>query len=129
MDGSCHCGAVHWRFEGVPDSATACNCSVCRRYGALWSYGFFNEQITISGETRTYLWNRKSLEFHFCPVCSCVVFWQAATLGPDGRRFGAVNIRLAADPAAVQAVVLRHHETNSNTDLPLDGKHVSDVWA
>ena len=55
MKGSCHCGAVHWHFEGVPESATACNCSVCRRYGALWVYGFFGEQIDISGDTQTYL--------------------------------------------------------------------------
>jgi len=29
--GTCHCGAVEWRFEGIPESATACNCTVCRR--------------------------------------------------------------------------------------------------
>ena len=128
MDGSCHCGAVHWHFEGVPETATACNCSVCRRYGALWSYGF-DEQIAVTGETRTYLWDRKSIEFHFCVQCGCVAFWRAATSGPDGRRFGAVNIRLAADPAAVQAIALVHHDTHTNDDLPLDGKRVADVWA
>lgn len=40
VEGSCHCGAVRWRFAGVPESATACNCSVCRRYGALLAYDF-----------------------------------------------------------------------------------------
>lgn len=129
LAGSCHCGAVHWRFEGVPESATACNCSLCRRYGALWSYGFFDEQIATSGETRTYLWDRKSIEFHFCPHCACVVWWRAATQGPDGRRFGAVNLRLAVDPDAVQAVALVHHDTHSGADLPPDGKRVGDVWA
>ena len=53
MDGSCHCGAVRWRFEGVPTSATSCNCSICRRHGALWAYGFEGEAFTISGETAT----------------------------------------------------------------------------
>ncbi len=129
MKGSSHCGAVHWDFDGVPESATACNCSVCRRYGALWGYGFFDERINISGETRAYLWNRKSLEFHFCPHCSCVVWWRAATRGDDERRFGAVNLRLAVNPADVQAIPLLHHDTDSNTDLPPDGKCVADVWA
>jgi hypothetical protein len=128
MNGSCHCGAVQWRFDGVPESATACNCSVCRRYGALWGYGFFDEQIVVSGDTRTYLWNQKWLEFHFCPQCSCVVCWRAATPGTDGRRYGAINLRLAADPAMVQAIPLLHHDTESDSDS-LDGKCVADVWA
>lgn len=124
MDGSCHCGA-----EGEPESATSCNCSLCRRYGALWTYGFFDEQIAVSGATRTYLWHRKSIEFHFCAQCGCVVCWRAAIPGPDGRRYGAVNLRLAADPASVQAIALVHHDTESMADLPLDGMCVADVWA
>jgi hypothetical protein len=129
MEGSCHCGAVHWRFEGVPDSATACNCSICRRYGALWGYGFYGEQITVSGHTQIYVWGSKWIEFHRCVECGCVVCWRGATAGADGRRYGAVNLRLAADPADVQAIALRHHITESTEDLPLDGMHVADVWA
>ena len=129
MEGSWHCGAVHWRFEGVPETATACNCSLCRRYGALWSYGFFDERISVSGDTQTYSWQSRSIEFHFCGQCGCVVYWHAAAPGADGRRYGAVNVRLADDPAAVQAVALRHHDTDRTTDLPLDGMCVADVWA
>jgi len=77
MDGSCHCGAVRWRFEGVPTSATSCNCSICRRHGALWAYGFEGEDFTVSGETATYVWNREWLAFHFCARCACVVAWLA----------------------------------------------------
>jgi hypothetical protein len=129
MNGSCHCGAVQWRFDGVPESATACNCSVCRRYGALWGYGFFEEQIDVSGDTRSYLWGRKSLEFHFCMHCGCVVWWRAALSGADGRRFGAVNLRLVTDPAEVQGIPLVHHDSDDNLDLPSDGMCVADVWA
>jgi len=25
IEGSCHCGAVRWRFKVIPESATACN--------------------------------------------------------------------------------------------------------
>lgn len=128
MEGSCHCGAVHWRFEGFPESATACNCSICRRYGALWAYGFFGELIEVTGATRTYLWDRKSIEFHFCEACGCVAFWRAARPGDDGRRFGAVNLRLTSDPAVVHPIALRHHDTDAD-DLPLDGMRVADIWA
>lgn len=40
IKGSCLCGAVQWQFDGVPDGATACNCTACRRYGVLWAYDF-----------------------------------------------------------------------------------------
>ena len=52
MDGSCHCGAVRWRFEGAPESATSCNCSICRRHGALWAYGFDGEAFTVWAKRR-----------------------------------------------------------------------------
>ena len=35
LTGPCHCGAAHWTLEGDPGSITACNCTLCSRYGAL----------------------------------------------------------------------------------------------
>ena len=127
--GSCHCGAANWTLDDVPVSATICNCSICRRYGALWAYGFFNEQVTVSGDTQVYLWGRHSIEFHFCSKCGCVVFWRAATFGADGRQWGAVNLRLAVDPTSVSAIALVHHDTVGMAGLPPDGMCVSNVWA
>jgi hypothetical protein len=38
IEGSCHCGAVRFSFEGVPDGATACNCTRDGRCAAdYWS--------------------------------------------------------------------------------------------
>jgi hypothetical protein len=128
MDGSCHCGAVRWRFETVPTSATSCNCSICRRHGALWAYGFEGEAFTVSGETATYTWNREWLAFHFCPRCACVVAWLATSRGQDGRLYGAVNLRLAVEPDAVAAVPIVRHDTVTMSDLPRDGRCVADVW-
>lgn len=54
IQGSCHCGAVQWWFDGMPDGATACNCVPCRRYGALWAYDFEGERIKVSGTTRAH---------------------------------------------------------------------------
>lgn len=70
--GSCHCGATGWQFEGKPDGATICNCTVCRRYGVLWAYDFEDEGIRVRGSTQVYI-RGDSIEFHFCPVCGCVV--------------------------------------------------------
>lgn len=129
IHGSCHCGAVHWSFNGPCIEATACNCTACRRYGALWAYGFENEALRVSGDTRTYAWGRRSLGFHFCSNCGCVAYWWAIDKGPDGRRYGAVNLRLA-EPDSVAAIPVRHHDgLETGNDLPHDGCCVADMWS
>ena len=129
IEGACHCGSVQWTYEGLPESATACNCTVCRRYGALWAYGFQNEGIRVSGTTRAYLRGPRTIEFHFCPDCGCVAYWRALNPGADGRRRIAVNVRLALDPAAVAHLPIDHFDgLDRFTDLPRDGKCVSDYW-
>ncbi|MEQ8965963.1 MAG: GFA family protein [Azospirillaceae bacterium] len=128
IDGSCHCGAVRWRFAGVPDTATACNCTICRRYGVLWAYGHDGEGVDVSGETRAYVRGDRSIGFHFCPACGCVAYWRALETGPDGRRRIAVNLRLA-EPDAVAAVRLRHLDAlDSWQSVPRDTRCVADLW-
>ena len=51
LTGACHCGACHWTFDGDPGPATACNCTLCRRYGALWVYDYEGERISVLGAT------------------------------------------------------------------------------
>ncbi len=105
IEGSCHCRAVRWTFDGVPDSATACNCTLCRRYGVLWAYDFEGERIRVAGETRTYA-PGDSIGFHFCGACGCVTWWRALVQGQDGRRRIAVNLRLA-EPDTVGAIAVQ----------------------
>lgn len=128
IEGSCHCGAVRWRFDGMPEAATACNCTVCRRYGTLWAYGYEDALIRVSGATRVYAWSRKSLGFHFCPDCGCVAYWRALAPGKDGRRRIAVNLRLAV-PEDVGAIAIDHFDgLESFEHLPRDGRCVADMW-
>ena len=126
IEGSCHCGAVRWQFEGHPEDATACNCTVCRRYGVLWAYDYDGEGIKVSGNTRPYIRGR-AIEFHFCPVCGCVTFWRARQ-EKDGRRRIAVNLRLA-EPDAVARIPVRHFDgLDTFEDLPMDGRCIADYW-
>ena len=128
IEGSCHCGAVHWSFDGVPESATACNCTVCRRYGVLWAYDYEGEGIKVSGPTRAYVRGSGSIGFHFCPDCGCVAYWRATEPGKDGRRRIAVNLRLA-EPGKVASVAIDHFDgLETWTDLPRDGRCVADYW-
>ena len=127
IEGSCLCGAVRWSFDGVPDGATACNCTADRRYGALWAYDYEGEGIRVSGPTRAYA-RGKNLEFHFCPTCGCIAFWRGKALDEKGRRRIAVNLRLA-EPEAVAAIPIDHFDgLVSFDDLPRDGRRVADMW-
>lgn len=132
LTGSCHCGAVHWTFDGTPDSATACNCTLCRRYGTLWIYGYEGEDITITGETASYMRNddhRDNLQIRFCPRCGAVTCWRAAIPSDQGRTRIAVNARLA-DPEAVADLPVVHFDgLDTFRPLPSGGKRVRDLWA
>jgi len=128
ITGSCHCGSVRWRFDGMPESATACNCTACRRYGTLWIYDFEGEGIHVEGATAVYV-RGDSLGFHFCPVCGCVAYWRALQPNGEGRRRLAVNLRLASDPDAVAKVPIDHFDgLGTFADLPRDGRCVADLW-
>ena len=132
IEGSCHCGAVRWRFDGMPDSATACNCTVCRRYGTLWAYGMAGEQIAVSGVTRTYVRGDVRdvvpLAFHFCPACGCVAYWRPEDSGGDDRRRMGVNLRLA-DPDVVAAIGLKHLDGFDTWETrPRPAQCVADMW-
>lgn len=126
IEGCCHCGAVRWRFAGTPDGATACNCTVCRHYGALWAYDQEGEGITVSGPTQSDI-RGKAISFQFGPACGCVAFWRSVRVGEAGRRI-AVNLRLA-DPQAVARIPIDHFDgLESFEDLPRDGRCVADYW-
>ena len=127
IQGSCHCGAVRWTFEGQPDGATACNCTVCRRYGVLWAYDYENEGIKVSGPTRAYVPGRH-LGFHFCPNCGCVAYWRGLEPDQQGRRRIAVNLRLTEPEAVARIPIDRFEGLVSFEDLPRDGRCVADYW-
>ncbi len=132
LTGTCHCGAAHWTLAGDPGSITACNCTLCRRYGALWAYDFEGERIHLSGPMTAYRRAGKTdpaLEMLFCPSCGCVLAWRGLRLEPEGRRRIAVNVRLAP-PEVVADLAIDHFDgLDSFADLPPDGRCVRDLWS
>ena len=128
LEGRCHCGAVGWRLQGLPESVTACNCTVCRRYGVLWAYGHEGQDIAVDGPSVAYR-RGKAIDFHFCPTCGSVSHWRAQALQEDGRRRIAVNLRLT-DPEPIAKLPIDHFDgLDTFDDLPRDGKCVGDLWA
>jgi hypothetical protein len=131
LTGSCHCDSSGWSLEGDPGSITACNCTLCHRYGALWAYDYEGERISTWGSTTAYTRAGKAdpaLEIHFCPTCGCVLCWRGLRLEKDGRRRMAVNIRLAPAEAVAHLPIDHFEGLNTFEDLPSDGRCVRDLW-
>ena len=129
LTGTCHCGDVRWTLDEVPQSATACSCTICRRYGVLWAYGYMNREIRVSGKTAAY--RRRdggAIDFHFCPTCGCVTHYVATKPREDGRHKTAVNLRMA-DPGPIESLPIDHFDgLDTWDDLPRDGRRVRDLW-
>ena len=94
LTGSCHCGAITLELAEPPVEATECNCSLCRRTGALWHY-CAPDGCSVSGEPAGYVQGDCMLTTWHCPTCSSVTHWTA--IDPDYARMG-VNLRMF-DPA------------------------------
>lgn len=108
VEGCCHCGAVTYLYDYEPDKATSCNCSICRRLGALWIYAPV-DKISVSGPTRSYIQGDKLLAFHSCEICGCTTHWENLQPELEDAPYMAVNLRLAA-PEVVAKVRVRHFD-------------------
>jgi hypothetical protein len=109
LKGSCHCGAVQLELPSVPDKATNCNCSMCRRLGSLWVYYEFGS-VKISGNpehTQEYIQGDRTLRTMRCKSCGCVTHWEPLDAKP-GARHG-VNLR-NFDPKLVESVPVRRFD-------------------
>ena len=132
ITGTCHCGAAHWTLEGNPGRVTACNCTLCRRYGALWAYDYVGGRIAVVGPVQSYSRSAKpqpSLEILFCPTCGCVLGWRGLKPTGNGRVRIAVNVRLAP-PEAVADLPVEHFDGFDKWDEVPDAARpcVRDLW-
>ena len=71
--GKCHCGAVEFEVElanGLED-LRRCNCSLCRRKGAIMaSVPVEGLRVTKGEDMLTlYRWNTKTAKHYFCKIC------------------------------------------------------------
>jgi hypothetical protein len=91
--GGCHCGQI--RYETTTDLAgvVSCNCSICTKRGALWTFVKPQQFALRSGEAdlADYQFNKKVIHHLFCPVCGIESFARGS--GPDGSETVAVNVR------------------------------------
>lgn len=95
--GSCHCGAVAYSVaENLPTEVLECNCSHCRRRGALLTFVPAEKFKLESGEDKlaTYTFNTHTIKHHFCMVCGSQPFSEGEQ---NGQPLRAINIRCVAE--------------------------------
>ena len=86
LKGSCHCGAVKFEVNTPVAPAARCNCSLCRRKGALMTPPFTADQLTIKqGEDALtlYQFNTRVAKHLFCSECGVKGFYRPRS-NPDG---------------------------------------------
>lgn len=105
-EATCHCGAVRIEVPHAPEAVTSCNCSICRRTGALLAYYSPKDVRVIPerGATDIYMWGDREIEFHHCKVCGNFTHWLPVDRTLD--RMG-VNARLMAPEVLAAARVRR----------------------
>jgi hypothetical protein len=106
---TCHCGGVVLEADARPRSVTSCNCSICRRYAALWAYYTRDSARLISGTDRVvaYLWGDRSINFYHCRDCGCCTHYDVVETGPASRF--AINARCFA-PEDLAAIPVRRFD-------------------
>ena len=106
IEASCHCGSVKIDIPRKPRTLTDCNCSICRRYGALWAY-YQAADVRIRGTRAamsSYLWGDRRIRFVRCRQCGCITHWVGARNSRTGRM--GVNTR-NVDPDVLKGVRVR----------------------
>ena len=106
---SCHCGAVKLEIARRPRKLTVCNCSICRRYGAIWAYFQRKSVNVVCGDTalEAYTWRNRTLEFYRCTTCGCVTHHERSNKRTDATDTRAVNMRNVDDLSTVCDLPIR----------------------
>lgn len=107
LTATCHCGAVRMETSARPLWLTDCNCSLCRRLGALWLHCDPAEVTFLCGEDDTvaYVQGDRTLAIHHCPTCGCTTHWRPTG---EGNRM-AINARLM-EPGTIAGLRIRRFD-------------------
>lgn len=102
----CHCGKVEVKVENAPEFLGDCNCSICRRYKALWGYYPPEEVSATAGEDLidSYIWGDRQVLFQRCHECGCVTHYVTTDSCPVD--IVGINFRMV-DPALYKGIKIK----------------------
>ena len=91
--GSCHCGRVSYEADADLSRVISCNCSICRKRGALLAFVPADKFRLKSGDAdlSDYQFNKKVIHHLFCHTCGVSSFCRGTR--PDGAQMVALNVR------------------------------------
>lgn len=106
--GSCHCGTVRFEVD-VPEglqNLRRCNCSLCRRKGAIMAGVTLDGLRITAGEDalRLYTWNSHTAKHYFCGTCGIYTHHQRRS-NPNEYGFNVACID-GVDPFALDDIGL-----------------------
>lgn len=120
---SCHCGAVRLELD-LPDGLVGlrrCNCSLCRRKGAIMASVPVGNLRVVAGEDalRLYTWNTGIAKHWFCGTCGIYTHHQRRS---NPNEYG-VNVACieGVDPFALGEI-----GTGNGAAMTLEGDETHD---
>ncbi|MGZ8237041.1 MAG: GFA family protein [Methylobacter sp.] len=114
---SCHCGAVVLELN-LPDGIVnprRCDCSICRRKGAVMASVPLSGIKIVKGEDvlRLYQFNTKTAKHYFCSVCGIYTHHQRRSSPEEyGYNVGCLE--------GVNPFLIEHVPTNGGVNHPAD---------
>lgn len=103
--GACHCGHVTFEVDLDLDHVRVCDCTLCRKRGAL-NYRVEDSAIRIHtplDEMTLYQWHTKTAKDYFCATCGILPFRRPRT-APE---LWTVNVR-CLDDVDLEQIPLEH---------------------
>ena len=93
FEGQCYCGRIQFTVTTEPAQLVDCNCTLCRRLGALWAHvPVASVRIDTSNAANvSYAQGDRTLAVQSCSHCGCTTHYE--TLQDDGEIM-AVNFRM-----------------------------------
>ena len=106
--GTCHCGAVEFEvtLEEEIQKGARCNCSLCRRKGAVMVLVPWENIKIVQGKDKLtlYQWNLKIAKHYFCSICGIYTHHQRRS-DPTGCGFNVACIE-GVDPYAIEEIAM-----------------------
>ncbi|WP_271186614.1 GFA family protein [Maricaulis virginensis] len=121
-EGRCHCGHVGWTLHVEPQWLTRCNCSYCRRSGALWAH-VSEAEISLHGNPADrirYTHGEATLAFVSCRHCGCTTHWENLSARSEGQKPEETRMAVNAamlDPDQISHLRVRHFDGADSWDF------------
>ena len=125
LHASCHCGAVRLEVPRRPRALTQCNCSICRRYGALWAY-YSRRTVRILADAGVLAAYRRTpkgtIDFFHCTICGCLTHYERVRKRADGRHTLAVNGRTFDEVEVIASVPIKMLDGDGSWSVLFESK-------